>query len=344
MAVPRVSIIIPNYNNAEYLPDCIESVIAQSYKDIEIIIVDDCSTDDGAGMRIIEDAARRDSRIKIVKRPENGGVGAARNIGIDAARGEFIAFLDSDDCFFTNTIESMVGAADANHADIVVGRYSFVSDSFSWNPTVASGSVGGYIMMASSDMPKFVRMIDFGVAPVVCWGKLFKREVLGDLRFNTDIYPNEDVDFMMRVYSKMAGHIGVLVEFSSVFYRRSRNSIIGTGLNPRFVEGWRRAILSATKYIARTSESQPDNDALYQYRRFFARWVFVMLQSMLISRTTGDIGRSMDKAVRDLYMAGTFDVADITPRVRFGLKLYVSGLKRLSRHFLIFNMKAIGRL
>ncbi|MDR0449006.1 MAG: glycosyltransferase [Rickettsiales bacterium] len=337
----KVSIIIPNYNNSAYLPSCLESALSQTLKDIEIIVVDDCSTD--GSMDIINAFSARDGRIKTIKMPKNSGVGAARNTGLNAATGEFVMFLDSDDCLFTNSAESLLGAATANHADLVVGRYSYVNDDFDWNISVALGSIGGHGMTSSDDMRKFIRMVDFGVTPVVCWGKLFRRRVLGDLRFSTDIYPNEDVDFMLRAYSKLVGHIAVVSDVPVVFYRRSKNSVILSGLNDKFINGWRKAILSANKYIAAESARQKSEE-FDKYRRFFGRYVFVMLQSMMVTPAKGDIGRDFDRAVRDIYMAGVFAEADITPRIKFGLKLYVSGLRQLSRRFLVFNLSTIGRL
>ncbi|MDR2685847.1 MAG: glycosyltransferase [Rickettsiales bacterium] len=344
--MPKVSIIIPNYNNARYLPDCLASVLAQTLRDIEVLVVDDCSTDNS--INVLESFAATDNRIRIIKMPQNGGVGRARNAGLDAAIGDFIMFLDSDDCLYSNAAESLLSAAESNGADLAVGRYSFVDDDFTWNASVANGSVGGHAFEVSRDITKFVRIIDFGVAPVVCWGKLFRRRILGDMRFN-DIYPNEDVDFMMRSYSKFIGKTCVMVEMPAVFYRRSASSIIKDGINPRFVEGWRQAILSAHKYLVGATPpllgggTNPSPDDFILYRAFFGRYCFIMLQSMMID-PLHNIDDCLNKAIRDIWMAGVFVVAGIDGRARFGLKLYVSGLRWLSRKFLIYNLPAIGKL
>lgn len=116
-----LSIIIPIYNKSEYLVECIESVRGQSLKDIEIICVDDGSTDGSA--EIVAKFAKQDSRIKLI-RQQNLGAGAARNTGIKVAMGEYVAFLDADDFYPSgDTLARIYAAAKANNADICGGSF-----------------------------------------------------------------------------------------------------------------------------------------------------------------------------------------------------------------------------
>lgn len=102
LSVPRVSVIIPVYNAEKYVGSSIESLLQQSYDDFEIVLVDDGSSDDSGS--ICDGYAERDSRIRVLHKP-NGGVSSARNMGLDVARGEWIAFLDADDWFTPDTFE-----------------------------------------------------------------------------------------------------------------------------------------------------------------------------------------------------------------------------------------------
>lgn len=102
----KVSVIIPIYNVEKYLPDCLESVCNQTYKNLEIICVNDCSPDNCD--KILQDYAAKDERIKIINRETNGGLSTARNTGLDFATGEYIYFLDSDDWIDKNYIYAMV--------------------------------------------------------------------------------------------------------------------------------------------------------------------------------------------------------------------------------------------
>ena len=92
---PKVSVIVPVYNTKKYLPKCLDSLIAQTLKDIEIICINDASTD--GSLKILQEYALRDNRIKIIDFKQNKGAGAARNTGIDTATGEYIGFVESDD-------------------------------------------------------------------------------------------------------------------------------------------------------------------------------------------------------------------------------------------------------
>ena len=117
----NLSIIIPIYNKAEYISECLNGVFAQTLKDIEIICIDDGSTDGSA--EIISEFAENDERIRLIKQ-NNRGAGAARNAGIKVAKGEYIAFLDADDYYPSNdTLARIYGAAKANNADICGGSF-----------------------------------------------------------------------------------------------------------------------------------------------------------------------------------------------------------------------------
>lgn len=117
---PMVSIIIPIFNAECYLRECLDSVCQQSMRDIEIICVDDASPDQS--LSIVTEYAKREPRIKVLRGEENRGPGHARNRGLDAAEGEYIAFVDNDDWIKLNLCEVAYSAAKENHADILVFR------------------------------------------------------------------------------------------------------------------------------------------------------------------------------------------------------------------------------
>ncbi|NLV49506.1 MAG: glycosyltransferase family 2 protein [Clostridiales bacterium] len=104
--MPKLSVIIPAYNARAYIGRCLDSVLAQTFADFEVIAIDDGSTDDTAG--IITSYAEKDERVRLLRR-ENGGVSAARNSGLEKARGELIAFADADDWLEPDTYEILVG-------------------------------------------------------------------------------------------------------------------------------------------------------------------------------------------------------------------------------------------
>ena len=117
----RLSVIIPIYNKAEYILGCLNSVVTQTVKDIEIICVDDGSTDGSA--ELVSEFQKADGRVRLI-RQQNLGAGAARNAGIKVAQGEYIAFLDADDFYPSKDILTHIyAAAKANNADICGGSF-----------------------------------------------------------------------------------------------------------------------------------------------------------------------------------------------------------------------------
>ena len=117
--MPRLSIVIPVYNVERYLGECLDSVLAQTFGDYEVIVVNDGSTDGSAALA--EDFARRDPRFRLVHQ-ENGGLSKARNTGIDVATGEYMAFLDSDDALPPDAYELLVGTLDRTGSDFATGN------------------------------------------------------------------------------------------------------------------------------------------------------------------------------------------------------------------------------
>ncbi|PLS31765.1 glycosyl transferase [Bifidobacterium margollesii] len=118
---PLVSIIVPVYNAQRYLPYCIESITGQTYPNLEIILVDDGSTDDSP--RICDSYAVKDDRIVVIHQT-NGGIAKAQNAGLDAARGEFIAFADNDDMLDSRNIEILLHALESTGASMSKGRWA----------------------------------------------------------------------------------------------------------------------------------------------------------------------------------------------------------------------------
>ena len=121
MNYPLISVVIPVYNVAHYLPECIESVIAQTYKNTEIILVNDGSAD-SSGI-ICDEYAKKDNRIKVIHKP-NGGLSSARNAGIDICTGEYITFIDSDDYIADDMIEQLYIALYNTKSDISVCNFT----------------------------------------------------------------------------------------------------------------------------------------------------------------------------------------------------------------------------
>lgn len=122
----KVSIITPTYNCAKYIGETIESVINQSYKDWEMIIVDDCSKDDTKN--IVQKYIEKDERIKYIRLEENSGAAIARNKAMELATGKYMAFLDSDDLWFENKLETQIEFMQKNNYNITCTSYEQIDE------------------------------------------------------------------------------------------------------------------------------------------------------------------------------------------------------------------------
>ena len=126
MNCPKISVIIPVYNVEKYLAECLDSVINQTLKEIEILCINDGSTDGSA--EILEQYAKKDERIKVFNQ-ENLGAGSARNVGIKQAQGDFLAFLDSDDVYPSNDVlEVLFNSAKENKVLIAGGEFAYLEN------------------------------------------------------------------------------------------------------------------------------------------------------------------------------------------------------------------------
>ena len=123
---PQVSVITPVYNAEKYLKQCLHSILNQSFRDIELICVDDYSTDNSIG--ILESFKQIDSRIKIIQNKKNLGAGRSRNEGIAAASGRFLQFTDADDLLPNGAIESLYFSAINHNVEVVRGSLALFQD------------------------------------------------------------------------------------------------------------------------------------------------------------------------------------------------------------------------
>ena len=169
----KVSVIIPVYNTEKYLRECLESVISQTFTDIEIICVNDGSTD--SSLAILEEYASNDKRIKVLKQ-KNKGAGSARNFGLKYATGEFLSFLDSDDFFENNFIEQMYSKAKETNADLVMcavnGYNTITNEIFSLPWALNIQFLPNQEVFNYKDIPDYI----FNIAQNWNWNKIFKRE------------------------------------------------------------------------------------------------------------------------------------------------------------------------
>ncbi len=176
----RVSVIIPVYNTAPYLNRCVESVLRQSYTALEVLLIDDGSTDT-SGL-ICDQWAEIDSRIKVVHK-ENGGLSDARNNGLAIATGEYIAFINSDDYINTDMIIKLYNAITMHHADISICNFHYVDESgtpiLEWNQYLP---IKDEVISGNEAITKMLTIKKCWCYDLA-WNKLYRKELFSDIEF-----------------------------------------------------------------------------------------------------------------------------------------------------------------
>ena len=214
-----VSVIVPVYNIEDYLPRCLACLEMQTYKNLEIILVDDGSTD-GSG-KICDEYAAKDPRARVIHHTENRGLWAARNTGQDAAHGEYIWMPDGDDYFHKDIIKVMHEAInkDGEKYDAVLVGVS-ITDSYDGDTTSLVNDFGTKILTRDE---LIVNLFRFHFFEGVMWNKLYRRSLINDLRSN-DYQRTQDWDFCFRVYMRL--HNAIVLENIMYYWYQHPKSLM----------------------------------------------------------------------------------------------------------------------
>ena len=218
MNSPLVSVIVPVYNVAPYLEQCLDSIVNQTYQNLEIILVDDGSTDESGA--ICDRYAEQDGRIQVVHK-ENGGLSSARNVGLDRMTGEWVLFVDSDDWIELNTLELLFEQKN-EHAEIVeFGIYHIFETHKDESLFFGELTSGINILMSLFRDQPFHGVV---------WNKLYAAHTIKHIRFIESRY-HEDTPFVLEVYS----HIDCcqVIPHALYNYRRDRLGQITSGFTSR---------------------------------------------------------------------------------------------------------------
>lgn len=251
---PKLSIIMPVYNVEEYLGESIESILQQTFKDFELILINDGSTDNSG--EICEKYSKLDNRIRVMHK-ENSGAGSARNYGIMNSTGEFLAFVDSDDTIECNMYKTMIDIALKEESDIVVCGYKEI-DYLMNNEKINTTPLGNDNEIESDEIKEKVEEFlkknqILGYASL--FNKIYKREVIirNNLFLNEDMKFAEDLSFNISVLMK----IKKINAINEPFYncrRINSNSIMNSSPNLHQIFQSREIMLQIISSSGITSE------------------------------------------------------------------------------------------
>ena len=184
--MPKISVIVPVYNTEKYLRRCVDSILAQTFTDFELLLIDDGSTDSSGA--ICDEYAQKDSRVRVFHK-ENGGVSSARNLGLDNATSEWITFVDSDD-WISDSFLANLYITEIDEVDIVISYANYVGNV--GKPNYENYIEGKHkIELVESLFLK--NDLAWQTSP---WAKLYKTEICRDIRFKEGMHIGEDLVFL----------------------------------------------------------------------------------------------------------------------------------------------------
>jgi len=274
---PLISIIVPIFNTEKYLIECIESIRNQSYKNIQIILVNDGSTD--KSLEICNLFAKNDSRIIVVNQ-QNSGVSSARNNGINISTGEYISFIDSDDYVNKNMIEHLYNTLVNNNTEICVLM------NYTIKPIKSMRKYGTRLTKCEAIRELFLLRF-----PSSLWAYLYKRDVLCDVRLNNKIHFFEDFEFNFRALTKVEN---VALSFENYYYYRSHE--IST--NNQAINYKRMTCLHIYELCAENinkSDCKINSHSLFFQSHFLISVIFSILKSNTINDEFTDISKTKSR-------------------------------------------------
>lgn len=261
--MPIVSVIVPVYNAEKYISKCINSILDQSLKDFEIILINDGSEDKSSD--ICDEYSRLYEKIRVIH-IKNSGPARARNIGIENARGKYIAFIDSDDAMEKQMLEVMVHEAKKNNADIVICNFNIVSFD---NKIISKGnhSLNKYRFEGNKNITnemiyKFYNDDYFGLPAL--WNKIYKRDFIisKNIRIDENLFRGEDFWFNINAL-RNANVVITVQDYLYNYYQVNENSIMHSIRLEQYNE-WKRNIKKLLLY----------NDQFFDFDINYSRFYF----------------------------------------------------------------------
>lgn len=220
---PKITVIVPVYRVEAYLPRCLDSIVTQTFRDLEILLVDDGSPDRCG--EICDEYAEKDSRIRVIHK-ENGGLSSARNAGLDIARGEYVAFVDSDDYLNADCYEKLLACAERNGVKLVcAGR---------WDVSQRTGERKAGLCPQREEVVSGVeltrRIFTWENLDSAAWDKLYSRELFDGIRYPLGVW-SEDMPVTYRL-ALAAGEAALCPERVYNYFHRE-GSITYTGISEK---------------------------------------------------------------------------------------------------------------
>lgn len=300
---PLVSVIVPVYNVEKYLARCLDSIVNQTYQNIEIILVNDGSTD--ASGEICQQYAKNDSRICLFTQ-ENQGLSAARNTGLDHMNGEYVTFVDSDDYISLSFVEILLKALLELKALIAICRFDIIDEEKAGRGTLCSGAKANFRILSRDNIYNEIDRRTRVVTPAV-WGKIYLKSIFDGLRFDVGRL-HEDAFIFHKIYDRI--DTVCYTDTILYYYVQTSNSITRQEQN----------------YWKRSADLLDAGFKRLEYFQDYGKKKYIRKAERHIMNTiTGICDKAMvdDKKRRDMLSAVKDRIEQVTGRKKFFLQYFL---------------------
>ncbi len=324
---PKISVIVPVYNAGKYLRPALESVLSQTFTDWECICVNDGSKDDSAS--IINEFVEINPKFILITQ-ENGGVSKARNTGIDAARGEYVTFLDQDDLLAPDALQNYFDMAKKYNADMVRARYKKIPANFALSEYRPVGPLREKFY--TNPKIDFINITNHRRNKIwaYIWICMFRRDVIKNVRFIPELRSgSEDSMFMAAMLEKIKNFVQIVN--GALYYRKSEISTTFSGFKPVLIERF----LITTPFVYKNYVIGKTSDDIWSayIARKETRLIYYMLKRCIIKNKNIELAR---KIFRELNDKKYIQMQYLDMRQRMIFKLFIDGHVKLLRMLRFF--------
>lgn len=259
----KISVIVPVYNTKSYLKRCLQSIADQTYNNLEIICIDDGSTD--GSENVVDYFAAKDDRF-VVRHQKNGGESNARNVGIDLVTGDYVTYVDCDDWLEPNMYEILVDLMEKNNVDMSACGYS--KDTIdSIEPAVNTGKIKSGVWNQHDLMLYVYKRDSYRAVTGYIWCKLYKKKILQDeygnwIRFNEDLVLGGDILY----FAEVALHTNTVAYVDKPLYHYIQRD--ASGFHSRDENKWKDVIITYQRLLSRFERAGIAQDILIWIKRF----------------------------------------------------------------------------
>lgn len=298
-----ITIIVPVYNVEKYLSKCLDSIICQTYKNLQIILIDDGSTDNSA--LICDEYAIKDDRIEVIHK-KNGGLSSARNAGLDIARGDYISFVDSDDYIANDMIETAYNAVIAEKADLCIFGIKWIYEDGKTYDKVSYSPIIDEMLNKNQAFHKLC--LDGYFYYVTAVNKLYKKSIFNNFRFPVGKLHEDEftVHYIFNACEKI-----VSIKNELYFYIQRENSIMHSQVSIKRLDG-AYAFLDRSRFF---KEKRLKDESFYAYRQACSV-VLTCLQACNFHKNK----KTLKNAVKAVSKTNRFNLRTIRLKIFYHLK------------------------